>query len=166
MVRVISSEDPEIPYRRRSVRGVRIFVNESAVDVMIQAADESLLDDCETLGLMIGRVYRDEEGEYVTVDRAVSSELVADSSAVEFDKDDMEELICEVDSMKEDERIVGWYHSHLGIGCYMSEVDVRTQHAVFGKGAGFAVVIDPVKGELAVFDNSEIPEKVQMIICE
>lgn len=166
MVKIQSSETPEPEYRKRSVSGIGLFVQESAMEAMITAADDDFLDDRETLGLMVGRRFRDEEGQYVTVDRAITSELIADSVSVEFNKENMIELIDALDAMGEGECVVGWYHSHLGLGCYMSEVDVRTQHSLFGNGLGFAAVIDPSKGEFAVFDNSEIPEKVQMIIRE
>lgn len=166
MVRVVSSEDADITFRKRSVPGVPFFVIESAAEAMVQAADEDALDDSETLGLMVGRVYRDESGQYAVAERTITSERLADATGVRFDPDDMSELIDGVDGMEDGERIIGWYHSHLGCGCFMSDTDVRTQHSVFGGGMGFAIVIDPLRGEFAVFDNSETPEKVQMIIVQ
>lgn len=166
MPRIISSEDADVQSRRRSVKGVPFYIAETAVEQMVQAADEDAVRGRETLGLMIGRVFRDEEGEYAVSDRIVTSERVADSSGVRFDTDAMEDLIDELDLMEEGERIVGWYHSHLGCGCFMSDTDVRTQHSVFGQGIGFAIVIDPLRGEFALFDNSEVPEKVQMVVTE
>ena len=166
MPRIVSSEDADVPYRRRSVRGVPLFVTESSVEAMVQAADEDALDDRETLGLMIGRVYRDEEGEYAVSDRVITSDRVADASGVRFDLDSPDGLLDALDLMEEGERIVGWYHSHLGCGCFMSDTDVRTQHSLFGTGMGFAIVIDPLRGEFAVFGNAEIPGKVQMVLSE
>ena len=139
MVQIISSEDAEPEFRRRSVNGVSLFIAESAAETMIQAADDDAMRD---------------------------SDRIADSEGVRFDPEGMSELIDGVDGMSEGERIVGWYHSHLGCGCFMSDTDVSTQHSVFGKGMGFAVVIDPLRGEFAVFDNSEVPEKAQMVIVQ
>ena len=166
MPRILSSEDAEVPYRRRPVRGIPLFVAEASVEAMVQAADEDALDDKETLGLMIGRVYRDEEGEYAVSDRVITSERVADASGVRFDLESPDGLLDSLDLMEEGERIVGWYHSHLGCGCFMSDTDVRTQHSLFGTGMGFAIVIDPLRGEFAVFGNAEVPEKVQMVLSE
>ncbi len=166
MPRVISSADAEVPFRRRSVRGVSLFIAETAVEQMVQAADEDAMADRETLGLMIGRMYADEDGEYAVSDRIVTSDRVADDSGVRFDPDAMEDLIDELDLMEEGERIIGWYHSHLGCGCFMSDTDVSTQHSMFGHGTGFAIVIDPLRGEFALFDNSEMPEKIQMVVIE
>ena len=166
MVRVISSEDAEPEFRRRSVSGVGLFIAESAAETMIQAADDDAMRDSETMGLMIGRTHRDDSGEYAVVERVITSDRIADSDGVRFDPEGMSKLIDGVDGMSEGERIVGWYHSHLGCGCFMSDTDVSTQHSVFGRGMGFAVVIDPLRGEFAVFDNSEIPEKAQMVIVQ
>lgn len=166
MVRVISSEEAEVAFRPRSVSGVRIFVAESAVEAMVQAADDDAMDDSETMGLIIGRVYRDNAGEYAVAERVITSERIADTSGVRFDPDGMSELIDSVDDMGEGERIVGWYHSHLGCGCFMSETDIGTQHSLFGNGLGFAIVVDPLRGEFAVFDSSEVPEKTQMVIIQ
>ena len=166
MPEIISSDDNEVTYRKRSVRSVRFFVTTMAVDAMTEAADADLLDDRETMGLVIGKVYKDEEGEYAIAERTVTSKLNADAVSVRFDQDSMEELIDAVDEMKPGERIVAWYHSHLGYGCFMSETDVNTQHSIFGNGIGFAIVVDPVLGEFAVFDNSEMPQKIQAIMME
>lgn len=53
-----------------------------------------------------------------------------------------------------DEKVVGWYHSHPGFGCWLSNVDVSTQQA-FEKldKRSVAVVIDPVqsvKGKVVI----------------
>ncbi|KAG7192523.1 multicatalytic endopeptidase [Scheffersomyces spartinae] len=45
-----------------------------------------------------------------------------------------------------DQMVVGWYHSHPGFGCWLSSVDVNTQHSFeqLNKRA-VAVVIDPIQ---------------------
>ena len=166
MPRILSSESREIPFRKRSVKGVDLFVVSSSIEVIADEADGSAALDRETMGLMVGRVYRDDEGIYAVMHRAVTSDLVADATHVRFDSDSMDALIDSVDGMADDERIIGWYHSHLDYGVFMSETDVRTQHYIFGEGMGFALVIDPLRGEFAVFDNSEMPQKVRMIVME
>lgn len=166
MVRIVSSEDPEIPFRRRSVPNVQLFLYVSAAEAMTEAADADAVRDRETMGLVVGKVYRDDQGLYAVADRVLFSELLAERDGVRFDRGSMDLLIEGIDSMDGDERVIGWFHSHLGCGCFMSDTDVRSQHSVFGKGMGFAIVIDPLRAEFAVFDNSEIPEKVQIVMVE
>ena len=167
MTRIIDCTDMTTEERKRSVKGVPFFIQDDTVDVMTDHADSGLLDDSEIMGLMIGRVYRDGEGEYVMVDRTVSSALDADEVSVRFDKNDMSQLIDSLDEMKDGERVVGWYHSHLGCGCFLSDTDLDTHSGIFGDGIGFAVVIDPVLRQLKVFgrtDEGLMP--VQMIVME
>ncbi len=167
MARIIDCTDMTTEERKRSVKGVPFFIRDDTVDVMTDHADSGLLDDSEIMGLMIGRVYRDGEGEYVMVDRTVSSVLDADEVSVRFDKNDMSQLIDSLDEMKDGERVVGWYHSHLGCGCFLSDTDLDTHSGIFGDGIGFAVVIDPVLRQLKVFgrtDEGLMP--VQMIVME
>ena len=166
MPRIVSSENPEIPFRKRSVKGVDLFIQTSVIEVIAEEADASAALDQETMGVMIGRIYRDDEGEYAVSHRTITSDLVADSTHVRFDMDSMEKLIDGIDGMASDERVIGWYHSHLDYGVFMSETDVRTQHSLFGESMGFALVIDPLRGEFAVFDNSKDPQKVRMIVME
>ncbi|KAI8847654.1 JAB1/Mov34/MPN/PAD-1 ubiquitin protease-domain-containing protein [Chytridium lagenaria] len=52
------------------------------------------------------------------------------------------------------EMVVGWYHSHPGFGCWLSSVDVNTQHSFEALNPrAVAVVIDPiqsVKGKVVI----------------
>ena len=167
MTRIIDCTDMTTEERKRSVKGVPFFIRDDTVDVLTDHADSGLLDDSEIMGLMIGRVYRDGEGEYVMVDRTISSVLDADEVSVRFDKHAMSQLIDSLDEMKDGERVVGWYHSHLGCGCFLSDTDLDTHSGIFGDGIGFAVVIDPVLRQLKVFGRTnEGLMPVQMIVME
>lgn len=52
------------------------------------------------------------------------------------------------------EMVVGWYHSHPGFGCWLSGVDINTQHSFETlNNRAVAVVIDPiqsVKGKVVI----------------
>ncbi len=133
---------------------------------MADHADAGLDSDIEVMGLMIGRFYRDEHGIYAIVDRPVSSKLISDRFGVSFDKDSMEELFDSLD-MDDGESIVGWYHSHLDIGCFMSPTDIATQNGLFGGECGFALVIDPVRKEIKIFDSTiDDPKPIDMIVTD
>jgi proteasome lid subunit RPN8/RPN11 len=43
--------------------------------------------------------------------------------------------------------IIGWYHSHPGLGAFFSRTDRRTQAAVFRHPYSLGLVVDPVHGE-------------------
>merc|ERR1719362_2113792 len=44
------------------------------------------------------------------------------------------------------EKVVGWYHSHPGFGCWLSSVDVNTQQSFEQLNErAVAVVVDPIQ---------------------
>ena len=49
------------------------------------------------------------------------------------------------------ELVVGWYHSHPGLGAFFSRTDRRTQRAFFAHAYSVAWVLDPQGGESAWF---------------
>ena len=164
MPKIISSDTREAEFRTRPVKGVSLFVSEDIISGMIDHAEAGYLEGKEVLGLMIGHIFVDKEGSYVKVTGAATSGLDADEASVRFDQDGLEGLFESMDRCEGDS-VVGWYHSHLGIGCYLSDVDIRTHEGIFGNEMGFALVIDPSDSTLATFtciDGKQ--QNVQMII--
>jgi proteasome lid subunit RPN8/RPN11 len=53
--------------------------------------------------------------------------------------------------MRAGERVVGWFHSHPGIGAFFSATDRRTQAAFFAQPYSLGWVIDPQRDEEAWF---------------
>ena len=167
MIRIIGSQEHVPEVRKRFVRDVPFFIHDNLIDRMTDHGDEGLLQDSEIMGLIIGNIHSDDEGMYAVATDVISSSLDADDTSVRFDQNDMTQLIESIDMLKGDERIIGWYHSHLGCGCFMSERDIATQDGIFGGRMGFAVVIDPVLRQLKVFDSTlGNPQPIQMIVME
>ena len=54
-------------------------------------------------------------------------------------------------ALREHEVVVGWVHSHPGIGAFFSDTDRRTQSAFFNHPFSLGWVIDPKRGEQAWF---------------
>ena len=84
--RVMESERREIPYRRRAVKSASFFVHENILSYIADHADVGYLDEKEVMGLLIGNLLRDEDGEYAVVTKVVTSELIADRVSVKFDQ--------------------------------------------------------------------------------
>jgi len=51
--------------------------------------------------------------------------------------------------------MIGWYHSHPGYGCFMSQTDENTQRNYFSKDYHLACVHDPVRREWGWFKLSQ-----------
>ncbi|MDD4185188.1 MAG: Mov34/MPN/PAD-1 family protein [Candidatus Methanomethylophilaceae archaeon] len=163
---ILSGETRERPYAKRRA-AADLFMPEAVIMQIAAHADLGLEEDREVMGLLIGRIYEDDKGEYAVVEDAVTSKLESDRAMVRFDRDDMSALVDAIDGMPPGTDIVGWYHSHPGYGCFMSETDVRTQDGLFGGACGFALVVDPKRKEMAVFDsNPGSPGIAIMVILE
>ena len=162
MPRIIEHIVADITERERMV-DADIFISEQALQDILAHAERGLSENAEVMGLLAGHVYRDDRGQYAVVTEAVTSGLLSDDVSVRFDPSDMATLFDALDNLDFDYVIVGWYHSHLGIGCFMSETDVNTHVSAFG-GFGFAMVVDPVKEELKIFKSGN--EEASMIVME
>lgn len=164
MPKIISADTPETEFRTRPVKGVSLYVAEKVVASMTDHADRGYAEGKEVMGLLIGRILKDGEGMYVKAADAATSDLDADEASVRFRKETIEDLFDSMDRCEGDS-VVGWYHSHLGIGCYLSDVDIKTHVGIFGDETGFAIVIDPSDSTLAAFScGRDGPQKVPMII--
>jgi proteasome lid subunit RPN8/RPN11 len=163
---IVSSSDRVLKYRKRKALA-QLFVPESVIGDMTDHADVGLDENREVMGLIVGRVYRDENGEYAVAERAVTSKLEADCVSVRFDREAFEGLFEALGDLGPDETVIGWYHSHLDIGCFMSPADIATQDGIFGGECGYAVVIDPARQEMKVFDsNPGNPRTADMIVLD
>ena len=166
MPKIMSSNVANKEYRKRLVKHSSLFVPENVIVRMTDHADAGLAENREIMGLIMGSVYFDEHGEYAVVEDVATSVLDATEIGVRFNRDHLEELFDSIDSCK-GEHVVGWYHSHLGIGCYLSEIDIKTHEGIFGRDTGFAIVIDPMISIVVPFICSGgNPLSVKMVIME
>lgn len=166
MPKVVSSERTERRYRKRSVPGVPLFIGENIIAKMADHADIGFADGKEILGLIMGHNYRDEEGEYSVACGTATTKLDSTEMSVKFDHDSLEELFESMDRSG-GESIIGWYHSHPGFGCYLSDTDIKTHSGMFADGLGFAAVLDPSDETLMVFTVKDgIQKTVQMVVAE
>ncbi|MEM2123055.1 MAG: Mov34/MPN/PAD-1 family protein [Candidatus Bathyarchaeia archaeon] len=106
----------------------------------------------EQIGLLIGDV----NGDTVIVKDAVKGEGSAGNSHSAISPESMAKVAHYILTGRINGRIVGWYHSHVGCGAFMSGVDVQTQ-MVLQQFSQYVVslVIDSKTGELAVFTYTQ-----------
>ncbi len=154
MPKIISSEEAARVRRKRSVTGTELFMGKSVISKMAFHADLGFADNKEVMGLIMGSLYVDDEGEYAVAEGTATSGLVATDVSVRFDPDSIEDLFSSIDENKCN-TVIGWYHSHPGFGCYMSDVDVKTHKEIFGGRTGFSAVLDPSDETLMVFVNED-----------
>lgn len=108
----------------------------------------------EAMGLLMGDVHVHSNTPYTLVKDVATTSLNTSEVSVSFERDGFELLLDRLDEVDFDYLIVGWYHSHLGYGCFMSPKDVETQRKMFREKFHYAVVLDPMKLQIEAFTLS------------
>jgi len=120
-------------------------------DVMDRAkaqVDRQGKPDEEIVGILTGRVV----GKTVVVEEAISGRpSYSGLTEVALDPKNLAEIVDSMMKEGKNRSIVGWYHSHLGLGVFLSDVDVKTQLTLQQFTYVIALVVDPIKNEHAFF---------------
>ena len=127
------------------------YVNKHAEAKMRNHALAFRNQKLEVMGLLLGEVRTWDGQEYILVRDVVTTDLDATSVSVKFDSNSFQKLFENLDDAGFDYVLVGWYHSHPGYGCFMSETDLATHQGVFISKHQLAIVIDPLNFQIEGF---------------
>jgi len=138
--------------------GIDVYISQVAFDKMMKQCASYAKRHLEALGYLVGDYCRWKNKEYTIVEDAVTSDLETTSVSVHFQA--FEKAFDQLDKIDFDYVIVGWYHSHPGHGCFMSQTDISTQKRMFNKSFHTAIVVDPINKEFKVYKmNGPVPEE-------
>ncbi len=119
----------------------------------------------EIFGYLIGNILKWNDQTYIKIEEilfllgAIHSEEYS-TSQIEGTAGKYESKFGRLKKKRKSEnlRVVGWWHSHPGFGCFLSPTDLKTQEYFFPESYQVALVVDPVRDELEFFtlkNNSE-----------
>ena len=115
--------------------------------------------DVEMGGVVVGSAFVDSDSRLHAV--VVRRGLLGDNSegtpvSLEFTSDSWQSINSKLPGLPEEERnIVGWYHSHPGLGVFLSARDHLTQRSFFTNPWQIALVVDPNRDIFGFFYGSE-----------
>ncbi|HEV2472644.1 MAG TPA: Mov34/MPN/PAD-1 family protein, partial [Chthonomonadales bacterium] len=136
--------------------GLGIFVRQRACDTLWSHVTGDL--EIERAGLLIGKVALDpaRSAYLLLVEEALTAcEADATAVSVEYTPDSWRAITPRLASIPADWTILGSYHSHPGMGLFLSPVDKETQREIFPHDWQVAVVVDPVTQRLACFTGAD-----------
>jgi len=111
----------------------------------------SILDH-EVMGDLLGEVFRDEEGPYLEVIGHIPSQHIESSSVYARQTTSGNiHFLEEKARLFKKSKVIGWYHTHPGLGIFLSPTDKTTKSQIFPLWYQIAVVIDPVSKEEGFF---------------
>lgn len=127
-----------------------LYISHTAFRAMLARSEEDAGERRETMGLLAGTLYRWKGETYGLVRDAVTGGLAADAVSVRF-TEDRAGLTDALDALSYDYVLLGWYHSHPGYSCFLSETDIATSTRMFNAPHHRAVVVDPLERDVRSF---------------
>ena len=129
----------------------RVHFDPNAYVAMKAHASEDV--SFEICGVLVGDWGRDADGPFVAIRHLIRCDNAAKKFAeVTFTHESWAHINREMDTKFQDQRIVGWYHSHPNFGIFLSDRDLFIQQNFFSGPGQIALVIDPVQKIEGVFE--------------
>jgi proteasome lid subunit RPN8/RPN11 len=125
-----------------------VYLEEEALGGILQHCRSQL--PLEAIGFLVGNAYTWLEYPYIHVGGFTPGKSKSTRVHVEFDDGAMEHVSATLRSRYQGSFLVGWYHSHPGYGCFLSETDLDSQRTYFREPYHVALVVDP-SGEMIEF---------------
>lgn len=132
-----------LAYDSPSADPIPVFISEQ---VMRAVERQSAADkERETGGVLLGGFYRNDEGSFVEVIDLIEAESATGTDvSLTFTHQTWELIHEQVARRGDDAQIVGWYHSHPGLGVFMSKQDEFIHSSFFADPWHVAIVNDPI----------------------
>jgi proteasome lid subunit RPN8/RPN11 len=123
---------------------VSVFLNRAAyIRVSVHSCSS---DTVEVGGVLVGEWCVDEEtgDQFVLVKHALPARHTHQGSVyLTFTQDSLVDLHDQIEKRFEDERIVGWYHTHPRMGIFLSHYDTWLHKNFFPEPWQVALVVEP-----------------------
>jgi len=143
-----------LPYGEPELENVQVFVAEK-----VMRAIESLAvrdQDREVGGVLLGGFYQSGKRSFVEITGFIEAkETDATQVSVTFTHETWQQIMSEHAQRGDGTRIVGWYHSHPGLGVFLSDEDTFVHSSFFSNSWQVALVVDPIKRDWGCFQWKE-----------
>lgn len=132
-----------------------VYVHEAVIKHIIKLSKSSEL---EIFGYLSGNIFQCNKKLYIIIEDHlfIEGSVHGDqysTSQIEGTAGNYEKAFEKLKLKRKNEnlRIVGWWHSHPGFTCFLSNTDIDTQKFFFPESYQVAMVVDPMNDELAFF---------------
>lgn len=138
----LAEERAPVRHLPSSPGSLRVFAERATWDALWAHGRSS---PNEVMGELVGRARRDGDGPWVAITGHVKARH-ADATPVSAtdNEQNMQTMLDERLSRYPDEEVVGWYHTHPGLGAFLSPTDLRTKAVAYPLSHQVAVVLDPI----------------------
>lgn len=129
-----------------------VFIHQRANRCITVHARSSL--NREVGGLLLGNIYHDPPSEllYPVISHAIAARYATEARGhLTFTRQSWLDLIEQREKHYPDTIVVGWYHTHPGLGIFLSEWDLTIHRHFFRQPWQVAMVADPQQGNAGFF---------------
>lgn len=120
----------------------QVFINRAARKQMVQHALE-IGKGTECGGFLLGRRGFDKEGNFLLVDSTLrAQETLESATSLTFTHETWTVLDKELSNIEPKPKIIGWYHTHPGMGVFYSAQDRFIQEHFFAGEEYLGIVLD------------------------
>ncbi|MFW9827960.1 MAG: hypothetical protein ACFFEY_10225 [Candidatus Thorarchaeota archaeon] len=140
-----------------------VYIHEDILNLVKELSKKT---DKEIFGYLIGLILKWKDKKYIIIkdqiyvkDAVRSKKFITSQiqgTAGEFEKEFQK---LKSNSKSKDLRVVGWWHSHVGLGCFLSPTDIHTHECFFPESYQVALVVDPIRDEFKFFTLDKISIK-------
>ena len=139
-------KDPELcalPYDQPDLDQTPVFIAEKVMRAIERHANEH--KDKEVGGVLLGDFFRTDKGSFIEVTDYIEATATKGSDvSLTFTHETWEQINAEQTRRGSGLQIIGWYHSHPGLGVFMSREDEFIHSSFFADPWHVAIVVDPV----------------------
>ncbi len=130
--------------------GLPVFMHLDTVATILSSLPEG--EPLEAGGLLVGYNCADTNGSYLLVTDAISAALAESQRlSLTFTHQAWDQMLEHKQRKYPDELIVGWYHTHPGLGVFLSGQDLFIHQHFFADSMQVALVIDPAQFTWGLF---------------
>ena len=149
-------QENHLPWLELPTAGLMAFIEYKA----LESLQHFLAEDTqrEHGGVLLGNPYYDptEDRHFVVIHHAIPAFGTEGSPVhLQFTAEAWSSISGWIDEEFPGLPVVGWYHSHPGLGVFMSGTDRSTQKAFFNHMWNLAVVVDPIARQTGWFRGTE-----------
>jgi proteasome lid subunit RPN8/RPN11 len=127
-----------------------VYLRVRAVEAILAQAGGA--GSSESGGVLAGTLCRDEHGAYLLIEAAIpATDARQGRVSLTFTQESWAGMHAALERDHPDLAIVGWYHTHPGLGVFLSGQDLFIQRSFFAAPHQVALVVDPTAGTWGAF---------------